>query len=74
MSESPDVAPRRSLTLFFGLTFLISWTCFIGGAAIRDDQSAAWTVTGDLVYVIGVFAPALVALAGRSMRCRLRGS
>ncbi|HKV98640.1 MAG TPA: CPBP family intramembrane glutamic endopeptidase [Vicinamibacterales bacterium] len=54
--------PRRSLLLFFVLTFLVSWTCFIGGAALRD-ASLARTVAGYLVYLIGVFAPALVAIA-----------
>lgn len=54
--------PKRSLLAFFGLTFLVSWTCFIGGAAIRDEASTARTVIGYLVYLIGVFAPALVAI------------
>ena len=63
MSESQELAPRRSLALFFALTFLVSWTCFIGGAAMRDDQSPVWTVIAYIVYMIGVFAPALVAVA-----------
>jgi hypothetical protein len=41
----------------------VSWTCFIGGAAIADEASPASTVVGYLVYLIGVFAPALVAMA-----------
>jgi len=55
--------PRRSLLAFFALTFLVSWTCFIGGAAIADEASPASTAVGYLVYLIGVFAPAFVAMA-----------
>lgn len=55
--------PRRSLLAFFALTFMVSWTCFIGAAAIRDDASVVWTSASYLVYLIGVFGPALVAIA-----------
>jgi membrane protease YdiL (CAAX protease family) len=55
--------PRRSLLAFFVFTFLVSWTCFIGGAAIADETSPAWTAVGYLVYLIGVFGPAFVAMA-----------
>ena len=54
---------RRSLLAFFALTFLVSWTCFIGSAAIRNDASWIVTATAYSIYLIGVFAPALVAIA-----------
>ena len=54
---------RRSPLAFFVLTFLVSWTCFIGSAAIRDDASQLQMVAAYAVYMVGVFAPALVAMA-----------
>jgi hypothetical protein len=54
---------RRSLPTFFVLTFVVSWTCFVGSAAIRDDQSQILPVVAYVVYLIGVFAPAIVAIA-----------
>jgi membrane protease YdiL (CAAX protease family) len=40
----------RSLLTFFGLTYLVSWSCFLGG-------------TSGPLFFIGVFAPSLVAVA-----------
>jgi len=54
---------RRSLLAFFVLTFLVSWTCFVGAVAVSDDTSIARTVVGYVIDLVGVFAPALVAMA-----------
>ncbi len=54
---------RRSLVAFFSLTFVASWTCFIGGAAIDDHSSQVVAVLAYLIYLLGVFVPALIAIA-----------
>jgi membrane protease YdiL (CAAX protease family) len=52
----------RKLIGFFGLTFLVSWTCFFGAAmAVPPGNSLTAGVAG-AIYLVGVFAPALVAI------------
>ena len=55
----------RSLLLFFLLTFLISWSLFIVAVVISHDSNSAdspFSSLGYMIYFIGVFAPALVAI------------
>lgn len=51
----------RSLLKFFSLTFTVSWSLWIGAAAI--PKSSGLAAISALLYLIGVFAPAVVALA-----------
>src|SRR4029078_13262395 len=56
----------RSLLEFFTLTYLVSWAAWIGGAAIVRNATPApvgFVALNGLLYLLGVFAPALVALA-----------
>ena len=56
----------RSLLKFFSLTYLASWMLWIAAAAIlRGDapQSLGFRAIGGFLYLLGVFAPAFVALA-----------
>jgi membrane protease YdiL (CAAX protease family) len=53
------------LVLFFTVTYIISWSAFFGAAALSQGEPVAFAsapVSG-AVYLIGVFTPALVALA-----------
>lgn len=49
-----------SLLKFFTLTYLLSWACFIGAAAISTTGPAAGLRSP--LYLVGAFSPALVAL------------
>lgn len=51
----------RSLLKFFSLTYLVSWSLWIAVAAI--PKSSGFQVISGFLYLLGVFAPALVALA-----------
>jgi membrane protease YdiL (CAAX protease family) len=51
------------LVAFFLLTFLVSWTCFFGSAAARTAAASPATGVAGAIYLVGVFAPAIVALA-----------
>jgi uncharacterized protein len=51
------------VTAFFVLTFVISWTCFFGAAALSRSGASPLSGVGGAIYIIGVFAPALVAIA-----------
>ena len=56
----------RSLFAFFSLTFIVSWSLWIASAAIQrldNPQPSGVAAIGGLLYLLGVFAPALVALA-----------
>jgi hypothetical protein len=55
----------RSLLKFFSLTYTVSWGLWIAAAAIlrAAPTSSGLAAVGGLLYLIGVFAPALVALA-----------
>jgi membrane protease YdiL (CAAX protease family) len=45
------------------LTFLISWTCFFGSAAVTPAGASPAAGLAGAIYIVGVFAPALVAVA-----------
>jgi uncharacterized protein len=49
----------RVPVLFFGITFAISWPCFIG-VAMLVARGPSWLVT--LLLYTGIFAPAVVAI------------
>lgn len=56
----------RSLLTFFALTYLVSWAAWIGGAALVRTAApapAGFVALNGFLYLVGVFAPALVALA-----------
>jgi membrane protease YdiL (CAAX protease family) len=48
---------------FFALTFAISWTCFFGAAALVAPGRAFTDGLPGAIYLVGVFAPALTAIA-----------
>ena len=55
----------RSLLTFFLLTFIISWSLFIVAAIISPNATSldsGFSPIGYFIYLIGVFAPALVAV------------
>src|SRR5258705_7055558 len=51
----------RSLLKFFSLTYIVSWSLWI--AAVAIPKSSGLAAISGLLYLLGVFAPALVALA-----------
>lgn len=51
----------RSLVKFFSLTFIVSWGFWIAAAAI--PKSSGLASIGSFLYLLGVFAPALAAIA-----------
>ena len=51
----------RSLLKFFSLTYIVSWSLWTAAAAI--PKSSGLQALGGFLYLLGVFAPALVALA-----------
>ncbi|HEX6731248.1 MAG TPA: hypothetical protein VF074_14585 [Pyrinomonadaceae bacterium] len=56
----------RSLLKFFSLTYLASWILWIVSAAILRGtlaQSSGLRTISGFLYLLGVFAPSLVALA-----------
>jgi len=56
----------RSLFAFFSFTFIVSWSLWIAAAAILrtpTSQPAGMAAISGVLYALGVFAPALVALA-----------
>ena len=56
---------NRLLT-FFSLTFLVSWTCFAGAAAIGGGTLSpppGAAILAGAIFLLGVIAPSLVALA-----------
>jgi membrane protease YdiL (CAAX protease family) len=56
--------PMRSLLKFFLLTYVVSWSLWIAAAAIVRRAPASSSVAGiaGVLYLLGVFAPALVSL------------
>src|SRR4029077_3215973 len=67
--QAPPHAAARSLTsliAFFSLTYIVSWICFAASAALSGGTfpaSSGFTGIGGAVLLLGIFAPALVALA-----------
>jgi len=55
----------RSLFKFFSLTYIVSWSLWIAAAAISrgNPTSSGLSAVSLFLYLLGVFAPALVALA-----------
>lgn len=56
----------RPLVAFFTLTFLVTWTCWAAAAAIPAVGAAGAPVPAAIaagVFLLGVFAPGLVAVA-----------
>jgi membrane protease YdiL (CAAX protease family) len=56
----------RSILKFFSLTYLVSWILWFAAAAIlrgAAPQSLGFRAIGGSLYLLGVFAPAFVALA-----------
>ena len=56
----------RSLLKFFSLTFIVSWLLWIASAAVlrgASAQSSGLQAVSGFLYLLGLFAPALVALA-----------
>ena len=53
----------QSAVVFTLLTFVVSWLLWAGTAAIQNWDYSALTPLGGALYLLGVFAPALVALA-----------
>ncbi|HEY3128552.1 MAG TPA: type II CAAX endopeptidase family protein [Acidobacteriota bacterium] len=56
----------RSLLKFFTLTYIVSWILWIAAAAIlrvATPQPSGFLALSGLLYLLGVFAPSLVALA-----------
>lgn len=56
----------RSLVKFFSLTFIVSWILWIASAAVlrrASPQSSGLQAVSGFLYLLGVFAPAIVALA-----------
>jgi uncharacterized protein len=56
----------RSLFKFFLLTYIVSWILWIGAAAIlrlATPQPSGFLVISGFLYLLGVVAPSLVALA-----------
>jgi len=55
----------KSLLQFFLFTFILSWAAFITASAISQSTQpggSGFTTAGYIIYLVGVFAPALVAL------------
>jgi membrane protease YdiL (CAAX protease family) len=70
----------RPLLTFFSLTFAATWICWAAAAAImRGADAPVPTAIGGWVFLLGVFAPGLVAVAlthrdeGREATRRLLG-
>src|SRR5579862_7807293 len=63
MPHSADEQPGHRIghvTIFFLLTFALSWTCFISLAVVT--RGPAITAAGYALLLLGTFAPSLVAL------------
>jgi uncharacterized protein len=57
-------AEVKSLLKFFGLTFALSWICFISAVfMVREPHAPAISAFAGVIALLGVFGPAIVALA-----------
>ena len=54
---------RMALVGFFLLTFALTWTAWLAPAALGAPGDSGFFGLGGLVFLLGVFAPAFVALA-----------
>ena len=62
--QNAYVRDSRRLLAFFGFTFALSWVCFyVGGPALAASALTPLGILRRVVFMIGVFAPAIVALA-----------
>lgn len=64
VGDQPD-RTRLATLIFFAATFTMTWSCFAAGAWLRDSAALASPrfVVAQGVLLLGVFAPALVALS-----------
>jgi CAAX protease family protein len=56
----------KALLKFFFLTYAVTWACFFGSVAMARSTAPAVAALGGLggpLFLVGVFAPSLVALA-----------
>jgi membrane protease YdiL (CAAX protease family) len=66
LSDEPDHPVTRPLLTFFALTYLVTWICWGASVAISHGAAPAGPIPAALaggVFLLGTFAPALVALA-----------
>lgn len=61
-TDARDMA-RIALPGFFLLTFALTWTAWLGSAVLAAPGYAGFFGIGGPVFLLGVFAPAFVALA-----------
>lgn len=52
----------RRLVEFFVLTFVVTWAAWVGGSVLAARSSDGIFGVGGPVFLLGVFAPSLVAL------------
>ena len=53
----------RELLKFFVLTYIVSWTCFVGATHLKASSTSQLAIVGGPLVLLGVFTPSLVALA-----------
>jgi hypothetical protein len=55
----------RQLLRFFSLTYAVTWTCFMAAGSISrgSESAAALAALAGALFLLGAFAPGLVALA-----------
>src|SRR5262245_53013560 len=51
------------LLLYFALTYLLSWTCWAAAVALTRDAASSTALIVAPIFYLGVFAPAIVAIA-----------
>jgi membrane protease YdiL (CAAX protease family) len=66
-----DGLAARRLIAFLALTFALTWSIWIGGAAIAGSANRGFFGAGGPIFLVGIFAPGFVALA---LTWRERGS
>ena len=59
---APDVA-GTNLLAFFLLTFALTWAAWLLSAALAGPNNAGFFGVRGPIFLVGVFAPALVAIA-----------
>ena len=59
--------------LFFLLTFAVTWTAWLAPAALGVPATSFWFGPGGPLFLLGVFAPGLVAIALTACRSRSTG-